>query len=128
MNFYLRFDHKEVVTYVKKHKSICLPITLLACRCHSSFRSVNTKTPHYLMRIEPVQSEYNAFIAGAFHDRSTTPDTLISPILMRFGGRGYLACQKHWSQSYYGFQTVCKCPFWALLVTLVTDSNQTWAN
>ena len=29
---------------------------------------------------------------------------------------------------YYGFQTVCKCPFWALLVTLVTDSNQTWAN
>ena len=30
--------------------------------------------------------------------------------------------------NYYGFQTVCKCPFWALLVTLVTDSNQTWAN
>ena len=30
--------------------------------------------------------------------------------------------------TYYGFQTVCKCPFWALLVTLVTDSNQTWAN
>ena len=29
---------------------------------------------------------------------------------------------------YYGFQTVCKCPFGALLVTLVTDSNQTWAN
>ena len=29
---------------------------------------------------------------------------------------------------YYGFQTVCKCPFWALLVTLVTDANQTWAN
>ena len=32
------------------------------------------------------------------------------------------------SFTYYGFQTVCKCPFWALLVTLVTDSNQTWAN
>ena len=30
--------------------------------------------------------------------------------------------------AYYGFQTVCKCPFWALLVTLVTGSNQTWAN
>ena len=30
--------------------------------------------------------------------------------------------------NYYGFQTVCKCPFWSLLVTLVTDSNQTWAN
>ena len=30
--------------------------------------------------------------------------------------------------NYYEFQTVCKCPFWALLVTLVTDSNQTWAN
>ena len=30
--------------------------------------------------------------------------------------------------TYYGFQTVCKCPFWALLVTLVTDANQTWAN
>ena len=30
--------------------------------------------------------------------------------------------------AYYGFQTACKCPFWALLVTLVTDSNQTWAN
>ena len=29
---------------------------------------------------------------------------------------------------YYGFQTVCKCPFWALLVTSATDSNQTWAN
>ena len=31
-------------------------------------------------------------------------------------------------RDYYGFQTVCKCPFWTLLVTLVTDSNQTWAN
>ena len=29
---------------------------------------------------------------------------------------------------YYGFQTVCKCPFRALLVTSATDSNQTWAN
>ena len=36
---------------------------------------------------------------GAFHERSTTPDTLISPILIKFGERGYLACQKHWSQS-----------------------------
>ena len=34
-------------------------------------------------------------------------------------------CNVH---TYYGFQTVCKCPFWALLVTLVTDPNQTWAN
>ena len=32
------------------------------------------------------------------------------------------------TRTYYGFQTVCKCPFGALLVTLVTDSNQTWAN
>ena len=39
------------------------------------------------------------FIAGAFHDRSTTPDTLISPIFIKFGERGYFACQKHWSQS-----------------------------
>ena len=30
--------------------------------------------------------------------------------------------------SYYGFQTICKCPFRALLVTSATDSNQTWAN
>ena len=30
--------------------------------------------------------------------------------------------------TYYGFQTVCKCPFWELLVTSATDSNQTWAN
>ena len=30
--------------------------------------------------------------------------------------------------TYYGFQTVCKCPFRALLVTSATDSNQTWAN
>ena len=30
-------------------------------------------------------------------------------------------------EDYYEFQTVCKCPFWALLVTLVTDSYQTWA-
>ena len=30
--------------------------------------------------------------------------------------------------NYYGFQTICKCPFWALLVTMVTDSNQTCAN
>ena len=37
--------------------------------------------------------------AGAFHDRSTIPDALISPILIKFGERGYLACQKHWSQS-----------------------------
>ena len=29
---------------------------------------------------------------------------------------------------YYGFQTVCKCPFRALLVTSATDSSQTWAN
>ena len=29
---------------------------------------------------------------------------------------------------YYGFQTVCKCPFRALLVTSATDSNQTWTN
>ena len=29
---------------------------------------------------------------------------------------------------YYGFQTVCKCPFRALLVTRATDSNQTLAN
>ena len=36
-------------------------------------------------------------LAGAFHDRSTTPDTLIFPILIKFGERGYLACQKHWS-------------------------------
>ena len=27
--------------------------------------------------------------------------------------------------TYYGFQTVCKCPFRALLVTSATDSNQT---
>ena len=38
-----------------------------------------------------------------------------------------------WSYStealiYYGFQTVCKCPFRTLLVTMATDSNQTWAN
>ena len=32
------------------------------------------------------------------------------------------------SFTYYGFQTVCKCPFRALLVTRATDSNQTWAN
>ena len=37
---------------------------------------------------------------GAFHDRSTTPDTLIIPILIKFGERDYLACQKHRSQSY----------------------------
>ena len=30
--------------------------------------------------------------------------------------------------TYYGFQTVCKCPFRALLVTLATDSYQTWTN
>ena len=30
--------------------------------------------------------------------------------------------------TYYGFQTVCKCPFRAVLVTSATDSNQTWAN
>ena len=30
--------------------------------------------------------------------------------------------------NYYGFQTVCKCPFCASLVTLVTDCNQTWRN
>ena len=29
---------------------------------------------------------------------------------------------------YYGFQTVCKCPFRALIVISATDSNQTWAN
>ena len=29
---------------------------------------------------------------------------------------------------YYGFQTVCKCPFRALLVTRATDFNQTSAN
>ena len=28
-----------------------------------------------------------------------TPDALIFPILIKFGERGYLACQKHWSQS-----------------------------
>ena len=32
------------------------------------------------------------------------------------------------THAYYGFQTVCKCPFWSLLVTLVTDSNQTLVN
>ena len=31
-------------------------------------------------------------------------------------------------ETYYGFQTVCKCPFRALLVIWATDSNQTWAN
>ena len=36
---------------------------------------------------------------GAFHFRSTTPDALISPISIKFGERGYLTCQKHWSQS-----------------------------
>ena len=30
--------------------------------------------------------------------------------------------------TYDGFQIVCKCPFRALLVTLATDSKQTWAN
>ena len=41
----------------------------------------------------------NRVITGAFHDRSTTPDALIFPILIKFGERGYLQCQKHWSQS-----------------------------
>ena len=42
---------------------------------------------------------YSRSADGAFHDRSTTPDALIFPILIKFGERGYLACQKHWSQS-----------------------------
>ena len=42
---------------------------------------------------------YSGLVAGAFHDRSPTPDDLISPILIKFGERGYLACRKHWSQS-----------------------------
>ena len=41
---------------------------------------------------------------------------------------GYRRAPNIISHYYYGFQTVCKCPFWSLLVTLVTDSNQTWAN
>ena len=45
--------------------------------------------------------------------------------------RGFsYACESHGIRwlTYYGFQTVCKCPFRALLVTSATDSNQTWAN
>ena len=38
----------------------------------------------------------------------------------------YLLCRP--GLYYYGFQTVCKCPFRALLVTSATDSNRTWAN
>ena len=61
MNFFLEFDRKEVGTYVKKY----LLTNHTAClRYHYSFPSVNTKTRHYLMRIQPVQNEYNAFIAG----------------------------------------------------------------
>ena len=36
--------------------------------------------------------------------------------------------REHDLPRYYGFQTVCKCPFRALLVILATDSNQSWAN
>ena len=43
--------------------------------------------------------ELKFWTPGAFHDRSTTPDALMSSILIKFGERGYLACQKHWSQS-----------------------------
>ena len=55
----------------------------------------------------------------------------------RSSGAFELGITTNWSTServrrycryYYGFQTVCKCPFWAFLVTLVTDSYQTWAN
>ena len=45
------------------------------------------------------RSEEGSLTGGAFHDRSTTPDALIFPILIKFGERGYLECQKHRSQS-----------------------------
>ena len=69
--------------------------------------------------------------AGAWPGAATT-NTDLKPSVSDLFGYYSLPGPRNYSNqtwaNYYGFQTVCKCPFWALLVTLVTDSNQAWAN
>ena len=63
MNFFLEFDRKEVGTYVKK----CLLTNHTACLPLSLFFSVGEYQDSTLFdAVQPVHSEYNAFIAGRF--------------------------------------------------------------
>ena len=64
-------------------------------------------------------------------------DCLVSSVVRQSSRRDTRNIRRRWTNetrvvthiglpTYYGFQTVCKCPFRALLVTSETDSNQTW--